>query len=335
MKIESMLAQEYMERAAVQNDNQDKLMAQQNVRGVALGNREKGGVLSDEPVISVLVSHKLDQKLLPEKDRVPAKIKGMATDVVAVGEVFAGGGAPLVQDAPAALDMPGAQTLRRRIRPVMGGYSVGHFKITAGTIATCVYDAEPFPSIPRKYYILSNNHVLANSNDARLGDPILQPGPIDGGSLPGDVVARLSRFIPIRYHDGDERPCNFVDAAIAEGDFEDLNREIYWVGYVRRRYDAPKVGDIVQKTGRTTNFTTGEVRGVNATVDVNFGGGRVARFCRQIITSPMSAGGDSGSLVTGVDEDGVGLLFAGSSQITILNHLSFVEALLGIRITEQ
>ncbi len=77
------------------------------------------------------------------------------------------------------------------------------------------------------------------------------------------------------------------------------------------------------------------MRGVNATVDVNYGGGRVARFCRQIITGNMSAGGDSGSIVTNLDEDGVGLLFAGSSAITIINHLLFVQALLRVRVTEQ
>jgi hypothetical protein len=68
---------------------------------------------------------------------------------------------------------------------------------------------------------------------------------------------------------------------------------------------------------------------------VNYGSGRVARFARQILTTNMSAGGDSGSLVTNLDEDGVGLLFAGSSAVTVINHLSFVQALLGIRITEQ
>lgn len=35
----------------------------------------------------------------------------------------------------------------------------------------------------------------------------------------------------------------------------------------------------------------------NATVNVNYGGGQVATMCRQIITSNMSAGGDSGSLL--------------------------------------
>ncbi len=46
-------------------------------------------------------------------------------------------------------------------------------------------------------FILSNNHVLANSNTAAIGDPILQPGSHDGGTLTNDHIADLADFIPI------------------------------------------------------------------------------------------------------------------------------------------
>jgi S1-C subfamily serine protease len=226
----------------------------------------------------------------------------------------------------------GIETLKQRIRPAMGGFSVGHYKITAGTIATCVYDVTPFPGIPSRYYILSNNHVLANSNNARIGDPILQPGPYDGGTVPGDVIARLFRFVPIKFKTPTSAPINYVDAAIAEGDFHNLNREIYWIGYVQQVNSIPKVGDIVEKTGRTTNFTTGKITAIDATVDVNYGGGLVARFGKQIITTAMSAGGDSGSLVCDIKEGAVGLLFAGSSSVTVANSILYVQSLLGIRL---
>jgi hypothetical protein len=331
--IEQTLASEYHDLAGVQKENEDKLMGLANVVGCAVGHKVTKGQDTGERSILVLVEQKLPPAMLGDKDKVPGKVKGMTTDVVEVGTVFAGGG-PSVSEAPSSMQV-GAQALTRRTRPAMGGMSVGHFRITAGTLGTCCYDARDFPGIPRSYYILSNNHVLANSNDANLGDPILQPGPFDGGTMPGDVIARLSRFVPIRFISGSDAPCNFVDAAIAEGDFADLNREIYWVGYLRRMYTAPRVGDLVQKTGRTTNFTTGQVQAVNATVNVNYGGGRVARFCNQILTSAMSAGGDSGSVVTNLEEEGVGLLFAGSATITILNHLSLVQSALGVRITEN
>src|SRR5207249_4810098 len=63
------------------------------------------------------------------------------------------------------------QVLTHRVRPAQGGYSVAHFRVTAGTITTGVYDILPGGSvspprhgigIPPKFYVLSNNHVLAN-----------------------------------------------------------------------------------------------------------------------------------------------------------------------------
>jgi hypothetical protein len=310
-----------------------------NVVGMGVGVKWKKGQPTGEPALVILVTQKLDKDQVSEADLVPPKLVGMQTDVLAIGYPFAEGSGPLEV---------GTQTLARRIRPAEGGYSVGHFKITAGTIATCVYDilsdgtvSPPAHGIgiPPSYYILSNNHVLANSNDASLGDPILQPGPVDGGVDPADRIARLSRFIPITF----EPPVplaqhnNLVDAAVAQGEFHDLDREIYWIGYVRgwRRKANVTVGTIVQKTGRTTNYTTGRITAINATVDVGYGGGRVGRFKDQIVTTNISAGGDSGSLVTTLDDVAVGLLFAGSSIATIINQIENVRSLLKVEVAEQ
>ena len=58
----------------------------------------------------------------------------------------------------------------------------------------------------------------------------------------------------------------------------------------------------------------------------------MGRMCRQIVTTNMSAGGDSGSLLCDMNERAVGLLFAGSSSVTIHNDIRYVQALLGIRV---
>jgi hypothetical protein len=172
-----------------------------------------------------------------------------------------------------------------------------------------------------------------------LGDHILQPGPVDGGVDPTDHIANLSRFIPITFDPpvplANHR--NLVDAAIAEAEFHDIDREIYWIGYVRgwRRRANVTVGTIVQKTGRTTNYTLGRITAVNATIDVGYGGGRVARFQDQIVTTNISAGGDSGSLVTTADNVAVGLLFAGSSLATIVNQIEHVRSLLRVEVAED
>src|SRR5205823_3669095 len=48
-------------------------------------------------------------------------------------------------------------------------------------------------------FVLSNNHVLANSNEAQRGDAILQPGPHDGGRFPDDQIADLEDFVPVGF----------------------------------------------------------------------------------------------------------------------------------------
>ena len=61
---------------------------------------------------------------------------------------------------------------------------------------------------------------------------------------------------------------------------------------------------------------------LNATVNVSYGVGQVARFENQIVTTAMSQGGDSGSLLVAGDAlHAVGLLFAGSEQATIHNPI--------------
>lgn len=323
----------------------DEWMEKANVVGLGVGLKEVAGEVTDELSLRVFVSQKLPADVLSpddlvQKTKTPPKevteaIKGatgkqMSTDVVEVGQIFAGVEAPHVGD----------QSLTVRIRPAMGGFSVGHKDITAGTIATAVYDRlRGGYGIPPRYYILSNNHVLANTNAGGLGDAVLQPGPYDGGTLPADSIARLSRFVRI---DLDPpitlaRHKNFVDAAIAEVPFEACNREIYWIGYLkgwRTRAEVP-IGLPVQKTGRTTNYTIGRVTDIHATVDVGYGGGRVARFRDQILTTPMSAPGDSGSLVSDLDGKAVGLLFAGSSRVTIMNYIEHVQNLLDIVVAEN
>ncbi len=302
-----------------------------NVVGMGYGVKWSNGEPTGKPALLALVSQKVDKEELSPNDMIPRKIGEMQTDVLAIGEPFAGQAEPIEV---------GIELLARRARPASGGYSVGHRNITAGTIGTCVYDMVGTPGnpvgMPQHYYILSNNHVLANSNNASPGDAILQPGPFDGGVDPSDRIAALSRFIPITFDPPVNRALhrNLIDAAVAEGEFHDLKREIHWVGHLRgwRTRAQVQVGTVLHKTGRTTNYTTGRITAVNATVDVNYGGGKVARFRDQILTTPMSAGGDSGSLVADRDNFAVGLLFAGSPQVTILNQIQHVRSLLRVEV---
>ncbi len=307
-----------------------------NVIGMGVGVKWKKGKPTGEPALVVLVTQKIGKEHINSSNMIPSKLSDMQTDVLSIGHPFAGARAP---------SEAGSLNLTERVRPAKGGYSVGHTKIGAGTIATCVYDILPGGKtsppihgigIPPKYYILSNNHVLANCNDASPGDQILQPGPLDGGANLTDCIAYLSRFIPLNFEPTVPRTNhnNIVDAAIAEVAFKDTSREIYWSGYVKgwRLKANISVGTDVQKTGRSTNYTTGRITAINATVDIGYSNGRVARFKDQIMTTILSAAGDSGSLVTTLDDIAVGLLFAGSSNASILNQIENVRSLLRIEV---
>ncbi len=160
--------------------HEEELLEKRNVVGVAVG--YKGGdESSGEMAVVVLVERKVPLAALAAEDVVPRTIDGVRTDVIEIGYLRALG-----------TPQPGA---RDRHRPTIpAGVSIGHFKVTAGTLGAIVRDRAT-----NQPYILSNNHVLANSNDAATGDPILQPAAMDGGRQPGDTVAVLDRFIPLRY----------------------------------------------------------------------------------------------------------------------------------------
>jgi hypothetical protein len=242
----------------------------------------------------------------------------------------------------------GPQALARRLRPCPSGFSVGNLRVTAGTLGSVVHDLLPGATtdppapglgIPSGFYILSNNHVLADSNRAQLGSAIVQPGVFDGGQDPVDRIATLDRFITIQFAPQIplERHNNVVDAALGRVEFQDATREQYFSGAPDRwrRKANVAVGDLVKKTGRTTSISFGRIIAVDAVIDVNYGTAGTARFRDQILTTNISAGGDSGSLVTSPDTVALGLLFAGSALVTVANHIENVRALLRVEIAEQ
>jgi hypothetical protein len=325
LPVPPSVPEEYADLARTQSAVQDVLLQVPTIVGVALGHKVVGGIDTGDRAIVVLVERKLPLAQLAPEHVVPPSIDGIPTDVQEVG-VLRAGPEPLAASAV---------SLTKRSRPAFGGISVGHKDITAGTIATGCYDATPFPGIPPTFYLLSNNHVLANSNAGQVGDAILQPGAFDGGTVANDQIATLSRFVEVRFLDGSASPpTNEVDAALAEVDLSELDRRIHWVGTMRRVVTTPQVGLLLSKSGRTTGFTTGSITSINATVDVNYGDGKVARYVGQLITSAMSAAGDSGSLIADLDAGVVGLLFAGSAIATVVNPIEAVQRLLGVKVAD-
>ncbi len=222
----------------------------------------------------------------------------------------------------------------RFARPVPIGVSTGHPAITAGTIGCRV-----FKTAGGSVYALSNNHVYANENAASIGDSVIQPGTYDGGSTSTDVIGSLSAFKTIIFGGSPQNPPNKIDAAIALSDSGSLGTDTPTGAYGTP--DSlpvlPALSMAVTKTGRTTGETFGTITGINAKASVQYSSG-LGRFQDQIIISPgsFSAGGDSGSLIVtdNATRSPVGLLFAGSTSITIGNRIGNVLTEFGITVDE-
>ena len=201
-------------------------------------------------------------------------------------------------------------------RPVPCGVSIGHYQVTAGTLGCMVRHSNG------RNYILSNNHVLANSNSASQGDPIYQPGPCDGGSS-GSTIANLSSWVDL------VGGTNLIDAALAEPHDSYVDPEILDIGRLSGISD-PVLDGPVRKSGRTTGLTAGILRFTGAYLQVNYGNLGSLRFDDQIViesadaSAPFSSGGDSGSIVVDEASNATGLLFAGSDTFSLANPIRTV-----------
>jgi hypothetical protein len=216
--------------------------------------------------------------------------------------------------------------------------------------------------------LLSNNHVFAILNTARLGDAILQPGPADGGTSQ-DSVGELVNYATIQFLDDavtDPLPSkqpdgcatllarllsrgsasqtepipqqslsefdNRVDAAIARilpG--IPLDPTLAELGDPPTRVAEPQLGLRVFKSGRTTGVTEGLITQVDVTVEVDYGS-KKARYVNQIMTTPFTQRGDSGSLMIDAQRQAVGLIFSGSDLVSIANPMRFVLAALRVEL---
>ncbi|WBS00118.1 hypothetical protein OU994_17495 [Pseudoduganella sp. SL102] len=208
---------------------------------------------------------------------------------------------------PAALASPATA----RKRPIHIGSSVAHFNMTAGTLGAFV-QTDNDDSV----HLLSNNHVIANSNACGLQDSILQPSPMDGG-LQGDRVAGLANWIPLQTQG------NLVDCAIAKLD-PDVTydaKNVPQIGPLGGVSTNPiYIGMPVSIFGRSSKMSDGKVTAFemdNILVgypvgDLGFDGQIEIEGARPDM--PFAIHGDSGSLVMDKKRLAIGLLFAVSTN---------------------
>lgn len=304
-----------MELHEIIDKHSDRLAQKKNVQGVAIGQKWVDGKNTGEEAIIVLVSEKEPLESLSPEDIIEKEIEGIQTDVVGRSGTFR------------------KLAYNYKMRPARPGISCGHPSITAGTLGGLFLDKDD------EVVVLSNNHVLANENNAyRIGEDgyaghaMLQPGPYDGGRHPWHRIGSLKDFVALR-----KGADNYEDSAIGllqnsrYFSIDNINPDIITIGRINDFNLTPAVDMPVKKTGRTSGYKTGKIIGINATIYVGYDMGTL-KFVDQILTTDMSLGGDSGSLVLDNDNNIVGLLFAGSSQFTVVNKISYPKNTYGLKI---
>ena len=113
----------------VYEKNQDKMLIKENVVGIGTGYKIVKNNNTENPCVTVFVSKKLEESLLNNKDIVPKELNHIPTDVVEIGEVFAGTLLPGLKGDRES-DINNNNILNQRMRPAVGGLSVGHFGVT-------------------------------------------------------------------------------------------------------------------------------------------------------------------------------------------------------------
>jgi hypothetical protein len=303
-----------------------------NLVGVGVGEKVTAGRRTGEACVKVLVARKYPLGRIPLRQRIPSRVAGMITDVEEVGYPRAlpvrvlhalashrpgrrGGSRGRGAGARGRRRAADLDPLRRR-RPVPGGVSVGLDRGAvpyrfAGTLGVVLSDR----SRPALWLGLSNNHVLANENQAPLGAGVIQPGSLDGGKEV-DRIGTLERFEPLRFGN---RP-NSMDAAVAAfGRGAEGAAEILGLG-APTGVAEPELEMRVRKMGRTTGLTEGIVRAVRFDVTgVEYEQGMVRVDDVVVIEGArgkFSDAGDSGSAILDGKGRLVALLFAGSPRVT-------------------
>ena len=319
--------------------------AGKNVHAVGVGKKMVNGKETDTLAVRLFVVQKIAMSAMAARDKLPDSIGGIPTDVIEAPMAFLA--APrrrasarvtaVAADAPPA--PPCSDSRRQTVRPVVGGISAGHPDVTAGTIA-CFCRSLRHGDDPNAVFVLSNNHIFANLGRAAAGDPLYQPGSIDGGTS-ADAIAQLARFVALQL---DGATPNTIDAAIgqlAAGIAFDAS--CCSIGPITGTAQATG-GMAIRKHGRTTGFAAGVVtdESIDALVGMDSQDpSLIGLFQNQMRLAPtppfpaIGLGGDSGSLVVdAANPVAVGLYFAnpGSGAYGYANHIAPVLAGLEIAI---
>ena len=142
---------------------------------------------------------------------------------------------------------------------VSPGLSIAHRGGSAGTIGAIVFDRTSGRPL-----LLSNWHVLQlleDDSEGAIGDEIVQPGPFDDNRVSENIVGKL-----VRSHVGFAGDC-----AVASIEGRGFRPDIFGLNMIPKRVGLAELGDVVVKSGRTTEVTRGVVTRIEVQTKMSYG----------------------------------------------------------------
>lgn len=311
----------------VQEAHEADLLAKPGVHGVGIGYKSIGGQVTDQIAIVILVDRKLSPENLRAEDIVPPSVGGVPTDVIEQARF-----------EPATQVMLASEIDNRVQRPLIGGCAIsadpppvtpppGQF--VAGTLGGFASNIPDSPVLQFEVGI-SCNHVLGPLAQGPKRTNVLQPAG-------GPKVSELTMSV--------NDPQMGVDAAGFTGLVAGVSysRNVLDLGAITGSHyvDLSDVGKNVYKSGINSRTTTGGLRFINLTVQVDVHG-TLVWFEHQLgIIGAFADFGDSGSFVLLPDPTGpnlfyvIGLLMSKSvgdgPTNGVANNIRNVETALGIQ----
>lgn len=234
----------------VKRRSEGRLLALPGVTGVDIGYKEVDGRPTGTVAIRVLVAQKKPQGAVPADELIPVQIEGHPADVIERRFELHQLVTRSRQSSPPTATDPTS--------PVKGGVSVGPGRtaagLHAGTLGAVVTDR-----MSRRPFALTSCHLIGAAGGAGVGEPIMQPSPIDGGGGPGSVLGTIRRCVLTAS----------VDAAVASIDSaRHVTPQVVEIGALTGT-GATSIDAEVTKRGRTTGLTFGTVDAVDLTVKLD------------------------------------------------------------------
>jgi hypothetical protein len=215
------------------------------VHSIGVGPKIVCGAVTDQLAVRVYVTEKLPTKFLPNRDtRVQGSIDGIPTDVIELPP-------PIV--TPAA--WRGGTSLepwQGSVSPLRGGVGIAHEDGPVGTLAFIAV----LSSGDKTPYLISNNHIIANTNVGKRGDRLYHPE-----RQRGVPVGTLTTTMKLKFGTTKE---NFVDVAFGEVD-QGVGHDAHTVypAMIIGEAFSPSIGLNVKKHGFASGLTSGVIDDVS------------------------------------------------------------------------